>query len=61
MDAYVREIGMEMQTYSVNGSQVQPRNGDAFIHAVLVAYVKRVATLEPVHMVESCDIEMTIG
>ncbi len=42
MDTYFREIGMQMQTYSINGVRVKPRDDDTIVHAVLVAYLKKV-------------------
>ncbi len=47
MDAYLRDIGIEMQTYRCNGSPVRPHRRDAFLHDVLVAYIKKVSRLEP--------------
>jgi hypothetical protein len=44
MDAYLRSVGIEMQTYAVDGHRVAPRARDAFecaVRAALVAYVLR--------------------
>ena len=44
MDAYLRSVGIEMQTYAVDGRRVVPRARDAFecaVRAALVAYVLR--------------------
>ena len=44
MDAYLRSVGIEMQTYAVDGHKVVPRARDAFecaVRAALVAYVLR--------------------
>ena len=44
MDAYLRSVGIEMQTYAVDGHRVVPRARDAFecaVRAALVAYVLR--------------------
>ena len=44
MDAYLRNVGIEMKTYAVNGHRLPPRARDEFedvVRAVLVAYVRR--------------------
>ncbi len=44
MDAYLRSVGIEMQTYAVDGHKVVPGARDAFecaVRAALVAYVLR--------------------
>jgi hypothetical protein len=42
MDAYLRDVGIEMQTYAVNGVPVIPRDGKdsyrAVVRDMLVAY-----------------------
>jgi hypothetical protein len=41
MDAYLRETGIEMETYSYNGTKVVTREYDRLVRAVLVAYATR--------------------
>ena len=44
MDAYLRNVGIEMKTYAVDGRRAAPRARDEFedvVRAVLVAYVRR--------------------
>jgi hypothetical protein len=38
MDAYLRETGIEMQTYSINGVRVTTPAYEALVRATLVAY-----------------------
>ncbi len=43
MDAYLRSVGIELETYAVNGERVVPRARDEFeaaVRAMLVAYVR---------------------
>ena len=39
MDAYLRDTGVEMQTYSRNGTRVQTRENEALVRALLLAYI----------------------
>jgi len=41
MDAYLRDTGIEMETYALNGRKVPPREYEQLVRAVLVAYVTR--------------------
>ena len=41
MDAYLRDTGVEMQTYSRNGTRVQTRENEALVRALLLAYIAR--------------------
>jgi hypothetical protein len=41
MDAYLRDTGIEMETYSHNGRKVVEREYDRLVRAVLVAYAMR--------------------
>jgi hypothetical protein len=41
MDAYLRDTGIEMETYACNGRKVPPREYEQLVRAVLVAYVTR--------------------
>ena len=44
LDAYLRNVGIEMKTYAVDGRRAAPRARDEFedvVRAVLVAYVRR--------------------
>ena len=41
MDAYLRDTGIEMETYAVNGQRVRDEREHAqLVRAVLVAYVR---------------------
>jgi hypothetical protein len=41
MDAYLRDTGIEMETYAVNGQRVRDeREYEQLVRAVLVAYVR---------------------
>ena len=43
MDAYLRSVGIELETYAVNGERCVPRARDEFeaaVRAMLVAYVR---------------------
>jgi hypothetical protein len=44
MDAYLRDTGVEMETYSRNGRRVRPRDFDALVRALLLAYIARERT-----------------
>lgn len=39
MDAYLRDTGVEMETYSRNGARVQTRESEALVRALLLAYI----------------------
>jgi hypothetical protein len=41
MDAYLRETGVEMETYARNGQRVRPREDEALVRALLLAYIAR--------------------
>ena len=44
MDAYLRETGVEMETYTLNGRRVRPREDEALVRALLLAYIARSST-----------------
>ena len=49
MDAYLRDTGIEMETYAVNGRRVEPRDErehEQLVRAVLVAYVRATSRAE---------------
>jgi hypothetical protein len=39
MDAYLRDTGIEMETYSRNGARVHTRESEALVRALLLAYI----------------------
>ena len=46
MEALLREPGVEMQTFSVNGVRVRLRTDEAIVHAVWNAYLQRTAAFD---------------
>jgi hypothetical protein len=46
MDAYLRDTGIEMETYSRNGARVQTRESEALVRALLLAYIGGYKTVE---------------